>query len=675
MRLYIDIESRSPVDLLKCGTFAYAESPLTQVILMSWAIDDDPIQTWYILQREPIPLMLRLALRDPRVTLVAHNAAGFERPMFIMRGRDFLPLDCWEAMKPLERWDCTAARASACGLPRALDKVAMALGLRHQKDKDGYGLMLRMCKPRGQDQDGRYRYIDDIGSQRRLGTYCEEDVAVEREVDARLPQLSPFERDVWIATEKMNQRGIQIDRALLNKMVPFTLDATLHINERLDRLTSGQVKKVTNPAAIKTWLLNYGIDCEDTGIGKWIINGLLEDDSIPEIVREVLILRRDGGKSSTAKFKSIEGRVNSDDRVRGSILYAGASQTLRFSSRGTQLQNLPRSGKIKDIDGAISAVMNNATASDIEHRFGAPMIVASELIRPVFVAPEGYWMARGDYSQIEDRSNAYLAGQKDTIEAFRRYDRKEGPDLYIVAASQIYGVAPESIDKEDPRRQVGKVIRLACGYGGGVGAFQSMARIYNVKVSDEQAETAKNAWREANPFIKSFWYELDSCAIECMRSPPGRGVPVRSGISFRRTSECLGMRLPSGHTIVYWYPRLEKVTTPWGAERDGITYYAEDSQKHIWARFQMWYGIFCENACQAYARDIMAHAIVLAERQGLNPVLTVHDEMVCELPKSQYPTAKDAADKVKQVMLQVPPWAAGLPLAADASAGPRYVKA
>lgn len=735
MRLHCDYETRSAIDLVQAGIYAYAEHHSTQAILLAWAIDDEPFQCWYIIRGEPIPERLAQALRDPDCRIVAHNS-NFERVISIIVGKrqGFLPDDAWEAIRAPERWSCTAARAAAMGLPRALEKVAQALYLDQRKDMDGHHLMLEMCKPYFVYADGSYGWVEDAARIERLGQYAIQDGYTERAVDKELPELSPFEQEVWCTTERMNDRGVLVDDKLLQRLMFMTRDATNYLNGKLHALSqlensgtwcgigsdnrecyqrdgdsalngnglcahcggrpkathaTNLIPKVTNPQSIVKWLADYGIDTEDNKIGKWIIAGLLEDTDLPPIVREVLVTRRDGGKSSTAKFNTLMKRLNYDYRIRGSLLYAGAAATSRWSSRGAQLQNLPRGGKVKGIDGAIAAVMDSMSLPDIEKNFGPPMVVASELVRPMFIAPEGYWLARGDYSQIEDRMNAWLSGQWDTLEAFRKfdtvigYDEKGkpitlGPDLYIVAAAQIYGVDPATIDKDDIRRQVGKVVRLACGYQGGLNAFKSMARIYNVKLPDEQAEDAKNKYRLANPHIVSFWADLNNAAIRCMQGQPGETHQVRNGIWFQRNNTVLTMRLPSGRRLVYWYPRLEMKPMPWDEEdlRPAVTYYAEDSQKKIWRRFVAYGGLFCENAVQAVSRDIMAYALVQLEKLGAKPVLTVHDEAVCQVSKTKYPNPKDAANAVKQVMLIHPEWLPDFfPLQADASAADRYVKA
>ena len=676
-KLHIDYETRGVPDLNTTGVYAYAEHPHTSALVLAWAIDDEPFESWNILYGHAMPDRLRAALLDPNTTLCAHNAP-FEWVISMVVGRrqGFLDDEVLTAMNPLERWSCTAARAAACGLPRALEKVANALHVEHKKDMEGHKLMMEMCKPNGFDAAMNPIWLDDGIRMRRLGEYACNDGYAERDVDDYLPDLSDFEHEVWACTERMNSRGVEIDTKLLEKLAAAVADAVRALNAKINRLTNGQVEKISQPKRIVAWLKNYDIDTEDDKIGKWIIAGLLEDPDIPELVREVLVLRRDGGKSSTSKFTTLMKRLNLDGRIRGALLYAGAAATSRWSSRGVQLQNLPRGKIVKDVIAAIEAVLLNMPLDQIEKSFGPPMVVFSELVRPLITAKRTDWLARGDYSQIEARVNPWLAGETSKLDAFRAFDRGEGPDIYIVTAAAMNRVPASEIGKDDPRRQSGKVTDLACGFQGGKGALFAMAKIYGLKLTEEEAQNSVYLWREAHPFIKQFWYDLENTAVLCMRSPPGQTFRVgKTGlISFRRNDTCLAMILPSGRRLIYWYAKLEEVDTPWGEKKWAVTYYAEDSQKKIWRRFVAYGGLICENAVQATARDVMAYALVLCERRGMRPVLTVHDEAVVQLAKRDYPLARFAAEAVLDVMLERPPWTIGLPIAAEASADTRYTK-
>lgn len=687
--LYIDIETRSAVNLISKGVYVYAEHPSTAIILLSYALDDGPIKTWYILQGQPIPEDLRRAILNPTTTLIAHNA-GFERVLLTVVGRDFMDLEVYNAFRNISRWSCTAARSALMGLPRSLENVGKALGLAIQKDIEGYNLMMVMCAPISLNLEGGWVWREGIVDQERLGAYCEIDVAVERLVNKDLPLLTEFEQAVWSTTERMNDRGVSVDGKLLEKLLMFTGDAEAAANEKMSALTLGVVPKVTSVPKLRAWLVSKGLEEAEElddkgkpkGVGKWMIQKWLDDGSLPDFLREVLIVRKEGGKSSVKKFIAIAGRLNLDNRIRGSLLYCGAPSTTRFSSRGAQLQNLPRATTVRNMIQAINDVLDGMDIDAIRVH-GPPLVVASEMARPVFVAAPFHWLARGDYSQIEARVLAWIAGEHWKVNAFREYDVilgtdargkliRKGADLYIKTAAAIFALDPSEIDGN--RRQIGKVAELACGFMGGYRAILAMARLYNVKISAEEAEGIKMAWRQANPVITQFWYDLDNAAIACMRGKHGEKHQVRPGLWFKRNRRALALRLPSGGALVYWYPKLEEVETPWGQTRIAVTFMAEDSQKHMWVRHKGYGGLWAENVAQKLARDIMADALVRLDAAGLDPRLTVHDEAVCQVSWNRCPTAAEAAHEVESLMMIGRDWTTGLPIAAEASAAERYLK-
>ena len=308
------------------------------------------------------------------------------------------------------------------------------------------------------------------------------------------------------------------------------------------------------------------------------------------------------------------------------------------------------------------------------------------------------FLARGDYSQIEARMLAWLAGAEWKLDGFRKADRKEGPGLYEIGAAGIYGVPPSAITKDDPRRQVGKVSELALGYQGGVNALQAMSRGYGVKIPmhdrlasgqparDIEPETGTDLWivdrwRAANPEVAGngrdgaplgLWRALEDAAIDCMANAPGGVYPAGTRLSFQRNAKALALRLPSGRRLAYWSPKLRIVRTAWGQDKRAVVYRAENSMTHRWEEFTAYGGLWTENATQAAARDVMRDALILMEADGLNPVLTVHDEAICAIEAS---TPEDAASMVENCMLRTSAWAAGLPIACECSANWRYVKA
>lgn len=679
MRMFFDIETRSTVDLRRTGQYVYAADPSTEILMLAWALDNEPVRVWLPVRGEEIPDDLAACLADPAVTLVAHNAA-FERVVCTSQaGRKIgLPV---QAMRDMRRWNCTAARAACMGLPRTLDGAGRALNLDVEKDRDGHALMMRMCKPRASLADGTVTWWEDAERMGRLAAYCRQDVEVERLIDRKLPDLPPAEHATWLLTEAMNDTGVTIDEALLLRVAMLIEDGERALNAEIAEATGGAVRRVTDHAALTRWLTAQGIDdAAETGVGKAAIAAMLDNPELDPTVRQVLVWRQEGGKSSAAKYRSLMLRMSDDRRIRGALVYCGAAATGRWSSRGAQLQNLPRGGALADPAAAIRDLADGATLDEIGFMHGPPLVVASELLRPTFVAAPGHWLARGDYSQIEARVLAWLAGQANILDAFRAFDAGTGPDLYKITAAGIYGVSVGEVTKE--QRQIGKVAALALGYQGGKGAFLAMAKAYGVRVSEERAEEIKTAWRAANPMIAStgkdappgFWRQLESAAADCMARPAGAMYLVGPhGISFRRNNSAMALRLPSGRSLVYWNPKLAQIETPWGMKW-AVKYRAEDAVTKRWTEFAAYGGLWTENVVQATARELMADSLIRCASAGLRPILTVHDEAICEVSRERFPRAAQAAEAVEAVMREAPVWAAGLPVAADASADARYVK-
>jgi DNA polymerase len=736
--LHIDLETRSLVDLIKSGVYVYVENPYTEILCACYAMNDDEIKTWFPVLGEPAPQDLIEAILDPEVTIAAHNFA-FERLLLIVVGRKYLPANVIAAMKPHERWTCTAARSAAVGLPRSLDGSANALRITEQKDKEGALVMKSMCSPKRIDENGRPVFQFSREELDRLAAYCRVDVQVERAIDKQLPELSPFERKVWIATERMNDRGLGVDAALVERMAEFVKEAEAEVNAKINRITNGRVPKVTNTKKLKEWLADndivvdnvakntlkellskhfeYEEALKEAGENEAVLNEQLLESALPGNVKEILLLRQSGGKSSAGKYKSIIARMNKDGRARGSFLYCGAQSTGRWASRGTNLQNLSRGNGIEvynqtalgiknkplDIDAAISAIIGGATVADIERDFGPPMICASDLVRPAFCARTGAWLVRSDYSQIEARITAWLGCEEKLLQAFRDYDAGTGPDTYLITAALILSILrsptqPHEVSKAD-RQTFGKVPSLACSYNGGVNAFLAFARLYGVNISEEDAQTIVNAFRTANPGITAAWALFDRASKECVEAPPGQkfwagtrpgdseiinkftGQPKFGNINilprvyFKRDNRRMAMVLPSGRPIFYWYPKMEDVTTSWGAVKKSITYMAIDSQSQQWRKFSLYGGLAFQNAAQALARDYAANALVLLDECNLFPVLTCHDEHGNEIPISRFRSKDDAISAVEACMLAEPFWAKDLPIAVDSSANFRYVKA
>lgn len=731
MRVRIDIETRNPVlDVTEVGSYCYGADSRTEINAVSWNVDTGPIRTWLpLLQpKMPVDLASQMAkVKHPEFWLklgsglkfVAHNIS-FERNVLSGPAGQHLG---FPDLMPVKLWDDTAARAASAGLPRSLEGCAAALGLDVRKDPDGRKLMLKMTKPRKLRKaeanalnrihgstdaievmntlaaiDGAHAPLvlpfdsntvllwhETPEQQARQGLYCDQDVEVMTQVDNILPALSPFQHAVWTLTEEMNDLGVPIDMALLERITEFVDRAGAALDATISARTGGAVPRITDHVALTRWLDSQGInDALTIGVAKDAVFAYLANPDIQGTVREVLQLRQDGGGSSTAKWDSMRARVSADGNARGVKIFCGAPATGRWSSRGIQLDNLPRGGSIPNILSALDGVLAGATPEEIEFCYGPPLIVASELLRPALIAPEGCWLARGDYSQIEARVNPWLCGATWKLDAFRRYDAGTGPDMYRVMAARFYHTTPDKITGKQ-RQAAGKVPELSMSFGGGEGALHNMGKAYSVEFTDAEATEIKLGWRENNPEIVRFWRALNKAAVTCMQSPIGAIIPViilddewnpiyTCPITFSRTARVMAMRLPSGRPINYWTPRLIDVPVPWGGTRPAVQYRAEDSVTHQWSEFIGYGGLYCNNSVQGTARDIMALALLRLRRAVLDPRMSVHDEALCAVLKSMFPDPKDAAEAVAAQMLIKNAWCLDLPIAVEASAGPRYVK-
>jgi DNA polymerase len=500
-RLILDIETRSTCDLKRCGIAVYAAHPSTSITHVGYKIGDGPVAVWRP-AKTPMPMELHAALTDPHVVLVAHNA-GFEYTL--LNGTPGRAIGMPD-LSDRSRWSCTAARAAQLCLPRDLGKLATALNLKCQKDSVGHKLMLRVSKPK---KDGTWH--EDEATVERVAQYCLRDVESEAELDALLPPLRVFERKVWEATESTNDRGILVDQALLLDQLAPLVGATLEqVNARVSELT-GTVPKISNHGALLKWLNHRG--CETDSTDKYAILDLLDRDDLDDTTREVLELRRDAGGSSISKIPAIARHCSADGRLRGALIYGGASATARWSSHGAQLQNLPRHDDRFNVPALLRDLALSPSPEEIEFLYGPPLKAVAELLRPVFVAAPGCRLVCGDFSQIEARGLAWFAGEEKKLAAFRALDAGTGPDIYCVTASGMFG---RTITKRDPERQPGKILELAGGYGGGVKAIRKTARKSGLKWSNEKCAEYRDRWRAANPNIVRFWAELESAAFQCV---------------------------------------------------------------------------------------------------------------------------------------------------------------
>lgn len=646
--LHLDFETRSGCDLVKSGVFVYCEDSSTDVIVACFAFDDEPVETWF--PGNPVPKKIQEHVTSGG-TVCAHNAP-FEVAVnnFVAHPKYGFPVLNNEQMI------CTMTMAYSMALPGSLEKACLAVGLEKQKDMKGHRLMLQMSQPK---KDGGWH--NEPEKIQRLAEYCRTDVEVERELLKRLLKLSEKEKRVWLLDQKINQRGIKVDLPSIAIAQKIVEEEQERLDLKMRELTNQEVVSCTATLQIKSWLHAQGVMV--SGVSKSDLLGCLKDTNSPT-VQSVIQLRQEAGLSSTAKLSSMLMGANSDGRLRGLFQYHGAG-TGRWASRRTQTQNFPRGNlKQKEVELFFELLKKENPRRAIELFLGSPLQTISSCLRSFITAEEGSELQWVDFSAIEARVLAWLADEASVLNIFRG-DGK----LYEASASKIFGISIENVSKW--QRLIGKVAELALGYGGGIGAFQSMARGYGVQVSDQEADNIKRAWREARPNIVSFWYALNDAAMSAFYNP-GKQFSVNDRISYLLRGSFLWCQLPSKRVLCYPYPQVDLVDTPWGEQKHALTYMAEDSFTHKWERQKAYGGLLAENVTQAVARDLLAESMLRLEEKGFKVVMHVHDEIVCEVPVI---SGGDATLKrIESIVCELPDWAKNLPVQAEGQRGFRYSK-
>jgi DNA polymerase len=667
MRLSGDFETYSAVDLRTEGLDNYAKHPSTGIHCFSYGFTPDDIQTWT--EGEPFPQVIADHIASGGI-FTAWNA-----PFEIALWNECATKKYDWPKLPVEQVRCSMAAAYAMGLPGALENVAPALGLEQRKDATGKRVMLQLAQPR---EDGTFwRPWDDPEKFEKLYSYNRQDVITEMAVLERVMELSPEEQAIWQLDYKINQRGMLVDLAAIDKAITLVQQEQKRLNAEMLRVTGGVVGKCTEVQLLVKWIKSQGVEME--GAAKADILDALSGDLPPQI-EAALRLRQEAAKSSTAKLAAMKKRASADGRVRNTKQYHGAA-TGRWAGRGMQPDNFPRTRygiRPTDVEDIIAHLDDR---DYVDAMYGPCMDALADSLRGMLMAAPGNELVAVDFSAIEARKLAWLAGEEKVLEIFRTHGK-----IYEHAASGIYHVDMAEVNKD--QRQVGKVAVLALGYGGGVGAFQSMARNYNVKVPDREADEIKTAWREAHPKIKKYWYALEDAAIRAVQEG-GKHTAGAKGreVTFLKNGSFLWCRLPSGRPLCYPYPEIREVTTPWGDLKQALTYMTELDSTQIgklrkqgklledagahgnWQRISTYGGSLAENVTQAASRDLLASAMLRFQQQDANIVMHVHDEIVCEIPKGTW-SVKEA----ERLMCELPAWAAGLPIGAEGWRGPRYRK-
>ena len=686
--LGLDFETYSEVDLKKSGLHNYATDESTGAHCFSYGPDLDHVKTW--VEGEPFPEDLKAHIEAGGIITAWY--AAFEWAIWnfcCVRKYGWLPL-------PIKQVRCSMVRAYAMALPGALEDAAPALGVDQRKDAVGHRIMMQLAKPK---KDGTMwrRTPETLDKFLALYSYNRQDVRTELACLSRLMDLSPSEWDLWELDHKINNRGVMCDLESVDKGIAIIQSEQKRLNGEMLRVTGGVVGSCTEVQMLGKWIASQGVEMD--GLAKAdVLNALAKVESeedelelangsklvipaveaVPLVVRRALELRQEAAKSSTAKLIAMRDKASADGRIRNMHQFHAAS-TGRWAGRGVQVQNLPRhrlGTKFSDVE-AMFSMLDDKEMLDLF--YGPSMTAISDCIRGMLIAGEGNELVACDFSQIEARALPWLAGQDDVLEVFRTHGK-----IYEHAAAGIYHIPMEEVNWL--QRLVGKVSILALGYGGAVGAFQSMAKNYNVKVTDEEADEIKKNWREANKKTVQYWYALERAALDAMQST-GVYVVGLAGrqVKFRKAGSFLWMLLPSGRALCYPYPEIRTVITPWGAEKDALTFMTvvdqtqkkklkalpDPNSKGRWQRVSTHGGPLAENATQGFCRDLLATAMTAIEAEEIPIVFHVHDEPVAEVLQFR---AQYAMERMIAIMSTTPSYAPGLPLAAEGFHGKRYRK-
>jgi len=640
--LSVDIETYSDLDLSKCGVYKYAESLNFEILLLSYSVDGGDVHIVDLAGGEILPHEIEKALTDEKVIKWAFNAQ-FERVCLARH------LGQW--LKP-ESWRCTMVWAAYLGLPLSLEGAGAVLGLDKQKLREGKELIRYFsipCKPT-KANGGRTRNLpsDAPDKWEQFRAYNVRDVETEMAIKARLHKF-PVPEDEWqnyILDQHINDRGIQLDLALVGQAIRFDERSRAELTKQMMAITT--LDNPNSVAQMKVWLAEHGMETET--LGKAAVKEMLK--SAPEGLRQVLELRQSLAKSSVKKYTAMDAVVCKDGRARGLLQFYGASRTGRWAGRLIQVQNLPQN-HLPDLAQARSLV-KSGNFEMVDALYDSVPGVLSELIRTAFVPRPGSKFIVADFSAIEARVIAWLAGESWRNEVFATHGK-----IYEASASQMFQVPIGEITKGSLLRQKGKIAELALGYGGSVGALKAMGAL-EMGLAEHELQPLVNAWRTANPKIVRLWWDVDKAAKTAVSE---RTTAQTHGIRFECKSGMLFIVLPSGRRLAYVKPKI-------GQNRfggDSVTYEGVGISKK-WERSESYGPKFVENIVQAISRDLLCHAMRRLDAAGLSIVMSVHDEVVIEAPPDMLP------DDVCRYMVDTPPWAEGLLLRAEGFMCPFYKK-
>ena len=642
-QLAIDIETYSDVDLINCGVYKYTDSDNFEILLFAYSVDDEETKIVDFASGEKLPEEIMEMLLDDSVIKTAFNA-NFERTC--------LSRHLGVKLKP-EAWRCTAVQAAMLALPLSLEGVGVVLGLDKQKMSEGKELIRYFCSPckPTKSNGGRTRNLPEDAPEKweLFKTYCIRDVDVEKQIRKKLWKypIPEKEQQLYCLDQRINDRGIMVDRNLVNHAIACDLLYKETATKRAYELS--ELENPNSVSQLKGWLTEKGIEVDS--LAKATVEELV--DKTEGDVQEMLKLRLAMSKTSVKKYEAIDRSVCRESRVHGLLQFFGANRTGRWAGRLVQIHNLPQN-HISDLELARGLVADGRY-DDVEMLYESTPNVLSEMIRTAFVAKPGSRFIISDFSAIEARVLAWLAGKQWRIEVFQTHGK-----IYEASASAMFHVPIEEITKTSPLRQKGKISELALGYGGSVGAMTAMGAL-KMGLSEEELPSLVTTWRNANPHITQFWWAVDEAAVKAVRDKK----PSRVGrVAFEYSSGILFVTLPSGRKLSYVKPKMG--VNKFG--REGITYEGIGESKK-WMRLETYGPKLVENIVQAASRDILAEAMLRLEKEGFDIVCHVHDEVVLEVPEGV-----SSVEEINQIMAVNPEWTDGLPLSAAGFESPFYKK-
>ncbi len=629
--LSIDLETYSSVNLQKCGVYKYAQSEDFEILLFGYSVDGGEVKVVDLACGEKIPDEVINALSDESVIKWAFNAT-FERVCLSNYLGDWLDP---------ESWHCTLVWSATLGLPLSLEGVGAVLGLEKQKLTEGKALIRYFCVPCAptKSNGGRTQNLpkQDMEKWQLFKEYNKRDVETEMSIQDKLSRF-PVPEQIWDEyhlSEEINDRGIGIDRDLVRQAIVIDQKSREQLTSALQNVT-----KLENPNSVqqmKGWLSDNGLQMDS--LGKKEVAAAIK--TAPPDLTEVLSLRQQLAKSSVKKYQAMENAMCRDDRARGMFQFYGANRTGRFAGRLIQLQNLPQN-HMPDLAEARSLV-RGGNYNALELLYEDIPDTLSQLIRTAFVPQEGRKFIVSDFSAIEARVLAWLAGERWRMKVF-----EEGKDIYCSSASQMFGVPVEKHGINGHLRQKGKIAELALGFGGSVGALKSMGAL-DMGLTEEELQPLVNAWRDSNPMITMLWWDIDRAVKTTVKQHIHTEVNC---LQFDYKSGFLFMTLPSGRRLAYVKPRMG--VNQFGSE--SVTYEGVGATKK-WERLESYGPKFTENAVQAIARDILMYAMQTLRCCSI--VAHVHDELIIECDR------RVSLDAICEQMGRTPPWAEGLLLRAD----------